>query len=166
MVADRFRPHLLSDSPRTNAAIQRMILASRLRGPVSELSAARACMAVWLLFAPNACQTAGGPSLVEIATEVNSTLEPAAIVLGVGDTIALRFPYSPTWNQEVEITADGSASFMAVGRLILAGMSLGQLKETLSDAYARVFEDHELDVVLKERGPRKVYVMGEVLEPG
>lgn len=118
------------------------------------------------LLALGACQTSGGPSLSEIAPRINSTLEPEAIVLGVGDEIQIRFPYSATWNQDVEITTDGSASFMSIGRLIVAGMSLGQLKEVLSEAYARVFEDHELDVVVKTRGARMVYVMGEVDEPG
>ncbi len=119
-----------------------------------------------LLLALCACQSSGGPSLSRIATEINSTLEPNTIVLAVGDEIEVRFPYAPTWNQEVEIVADGSASFLVIGRLIVAGMSTGQLKEALSGAYAPVFEGHELDVVVKTRGARKVYVMGEVKEPG
>jgi len=119
-----------------------------------------------LLLALSACETAGGPPLSRIAPEINLTLEPEVIVLGVGDRLGVRFPYSPNWNQELEITTDGSASFMSIGRLIVAGMSLGQLKETLSNAYAPVFENHELDVVVKSRGARKVYVMGEVDEPG
>lgn len=122
-------------------------------------------MVTWLL-ALSACQTAGGPPLNKIAHEINSTLEPEAVVLGVGDKLEVRFPYSPTWNQEVEIATDGSASFMAIGRLILGGMSPGQVKEALGQAYTRVFENHELDVVVKERAARKVYVMGEVDEPG
>lgn len=119
-----------------------------------------------MLYALSACQTAGGPPLSTIAPKINATLEPETVVLAVGDTIEVRFPYAPTWNQEVEIITDGSASFMAIGRLIVAGMSIGQLRETLSNAYSPVFEDHELDVVVKTRGARKVYVMGEIREPG
>jgi protein involved in polysaccharide export with SLBB domain len=123
-------------------------------------------LSVLVMSALCACQSAGGPPLSKIAAGVNSTLEPDAVVLGVGDQVEIRFPYSPTWNQEVEITTDGSASFMAIGRLIVAGMTLGNLRETLSESYSHVFEEHELDVVLKMRGARKVYVMGEVKEPG
>jgi len=119
-----------------------------------------------MLLALCACQTAGGPPLSEIAPEINATLEPEAVVLAVGDKLEVRFPYALTWNQEVEITGDGSASFMAIGRLIVAGMSLGQLKEVLDRSYATVIEDHELDVVVKSRGARKVYVMGDVKQPG
>ena len=124
------------------------------------------CVLPALVASQVACQSAGGPALDKIAHEVNATLEPAAVVLSVGDEIEVRFPYEPTWNQEVVIAGDGSASFMAVGRLIVAGMSLGQIKETLSESYSHVFESHELDVVVRARGARKVYVMGEVLEPG
>lgn len=114
----------------------------------------------------SACQSAGGPPLSAIATAINSTLESDTVVLGVGDELALRFPYSEKWNQEVMITTDGSASFLAVGRLIVAGMSIGQLSQTLSESYSHVFEDHELDVMVTARGARMVYVMGEVHEPG
>lgn len=118
------------------------------------------------LFATAACQSAGGPPLSEIASAINATLEPDLVVLGVGDELALRFPYSETWNQEVAIMPDGSASFMGIGRLIVAGMSIGQLSETLSESYSHIFEDHELDVMVTARGARTIYVMGEVLEPG
>jgi len=128
--------------------------------------ASRCAAAIACLLIASACETAGGPALSQIASEINSTLEPDTVVLAVGDKIEVRFPYSATWNQEVEITADGSASFMAIGRLIVAGMSMGQLRDALSTAYTRIFENHELDVVLKSRGARKVYVMGEVEKPG
>ncbi|HVS17815.1 MAG TPA: polysaccharide biosynthesis/export family protein, partial [Planctomycetota bacterium] len=101
-----------------------------------------------------------------MASTINATLEPDTVVLGVGDELALRFPYSETWNQEVVVMTDGSASFIAIGRLIVAGMSIGQLSETLSASYSRVFEDPKLDVLVTARGARMVYVMGEVREPG
>lgn len=119
-----------------------------------------------LLIAVCACESAGGPNLRAIAPEINATLEPETVVLGVGDRLDLRFPYSPTWNQEVEISSDGSASFMAIERLIVAGMSLGQLKATLAESYSKVFEGSDLDVVVKVRGARMVYVIGEVKIPG
>ena len=113
-----------------------------------------------------ACQTSGGPTLSEIAPRLNATLDSTVVVLGIGDKLEVRFPYDPTWNQQLEVASDGSASFMAIGRLIVAGLSLGQLEDALAEAYARVFQGHELDVVLLARGARKVYVFGEVQHPG
>jgi len=113
-----------------------------------------------------ACQSAGGPPLAQMAARINATLDPATVVLGAGDLLLVRFPYAPTWNQEVEVAADGSASFLGVGRLIVAGLSPGPLRQVLAEAYAPVLEDHELDVLVKARGARMVYVMGEVQDPG
>jgi polysaccharide export outer membrane protein len=141
------------------ARIRAANFATRLRVHVSAAPLA-------LLFALAACQTSGGPNLAKIAETINSTLEPAAVVLGVGDQFEVRFASTPTWNQQVEIASDGSASFLVIGRLIVAGMSLGKLSQTLSEAYARVVENPELDVALKTQGAHTVYVMGEVMKPG
>jgi protein involved in polysaccharide export with SLBB domain len=119
-----------------------------------------------VLCALSACNTSGGPNLARIASGVNATLDPATVVFGVGDQLEVRFASAPTWNQQVEITSDGSASFLAVGRLIVAGMSPGKLREALGEAYARVLENPEIDVVVKTLGARTVYVMGEVMKPG
>jgi polysaccharide export outer membrane protein len=87
-------------------------------------------------------------------------------VLGVGDQFEVRFASKPTWNQQVDIAPDGSASFLVIGRLIVAGMPLGKLSQTLTEAYARVVENPELDVALKTQGAHTIYVMGEVMKPG
>lgn len=113
-----------------------------------------------------ACKSSGGPALSEIASPINATLEPNTVVLGAGDQVEVRFPFAPTWNHQAEITTDGSASFLAVGRMIVAGMTPGALNKALTDAYAQVLENAQLDVVVKSLGARNVYVMGEVTTPG
>jgi protein involved in polysaccharide export with SLBB domain len=119
-----------------------------------------------LLLVLAACETAGGPNLAEIAEHINATLEPSSVVLAPGDELDVRFAYSPTWNQEIVISPDGSASFLGIGRLIAAGMSPGKLHQTLTEAYSHVFDNPALDVALKSQAARNVYVMGEVHKPG
>ena len=119
-----------------------------------------------LLLSLGACESPGGPPLTEIAEVVNATLEPNVIVFGVGDQIDVRFPYASTWNQTVEVAADGSASFLGIGRLIVAGMSPGTLTQSLREAYSLVIDNPELDVVVKSLASRTIYVMGEVRHPG
>jgi protein involved in polysaccharide export with SLBB domain len=130
------------------------------------LNAIASARALTLLFALGACESAGGPPLSEIAETINATLEPNVVVFGVGDQIEVRFPYAPDWNQTVEISPDGSASFMGIGRLIVAGMSPGTLNQSLREAYSLVLENPELDVVLRVLAARTIYVMGEVGTPG
>jgi protein involved in polysaccharide export with SLBB domain len=130
------------------------------------LNAIASTCALLLLLALGACETSGGPNLSEIAATVNATLEPNVVVFSVGDEIEVRFPYAPTWNQTVSVAPDGSASFMVIGRLIVAGMSPGTLNQSLREAYSLVLENPELDVVVRGVAARTVYVMGEVEEPG
>lgn len=118
------------------------------------------------LLALFSCQSSGGPNLERIAKPVNATLDADNGVLGVGDLLEVRFPYQPTWNQEVLVARDGSTSFTAIGRMIVAGMTFEKLDAALTEAYSKVFEKPDLAVVLMTPGERKVYVMGEVLEPG
>jgi protein involved in polysaccharide export with SLBB domain len=139
---------------------------STLPAPPPHRARSRALLASAALFALASCQTAGGPALDKIAQEVNATLEPSTVVLGVGDQIEVRFPYAPTWNQTATIAPDGSISFLEIGRLIAAGMSPGKLQQALSEAYARVFENAQLDVSVKTLGAQRVYVMGDVQKPG
>jgi polysaccharide biosynthesis/export protein len=138
-----------------------------LRVPVRCLASVSWALACALLLAVlPGCESAGGPPLSLIAETVNSTLEPNVVVFNVGDQIEVRFPYAPTWNQVVDVAPDGSASFMAIGRLIVAGMSPGTLNQSLREAYSLVLENPELDVVVRGLAARTVYVMGEVEEPG
>jgi len=118
------------------------------------------------LLSLGACESPGGPPLSEIAATVNATLEPNVIVFGVGDQIDVRFPYAPTWNQTVDVAADGSATFSGIGRLIVAGMSPSTLTQSLREAYSLVIDNPELDVVVKSLASRTIYVMGEVRHPG
>jgi len=119
-----------------------------------------------LLTVGSGCKSAGGPPLTEIAEAINSTLQPAETVLGPGDQITVRFPHSPTWDQELQITAGGSASFLGIGDLHVAGMTVTSLRANLMQAYSYVVENPDLNVVLTGVAARTVYVMGEVTNPG
>ena len=119
-----------------------------------------------LLVVTTGCKTSGGPPLTEIAEAINSTLEPEEAVLAPGDQIAVRFPFSPTWDQTLQIAPDGSASFMGIGDLHVAGMTIASLRSNLMQAYSYVIENPDLNVALTSIAARRVYVMGEVLEPG
>lgn len=119
-----------------------------------------------LVFGASACETSGGPRLDEIAERVNATLEPAAVVLAVGDELDVRVASATNWDQHVVVAPDGSASFLGVGRVIVAGMSTGKINQTLTEAYGRLFDSPQVAVTLKTLGARNVYVMGEVKTPG
>jgi len=125
-----------------------------------------AIAALPVLLSLTGCKTSGGPPLTDIAPEINATLRAREVVLSPGDQIAVHFPNSPTWNQELEIASDGSASFMGIGSLQVAGMSINTLRASLIEAYSYILDNPDLSVDVTEVAARTVYVMGEVGSPG
>jgi protein involved in polysaccharide export with SLBB domain len=123
-------------------------------------------LVVLLLVVCSGCKTQGGPPLTEIAEAINSTLQPNEAVLAPGDQISVRFPFSPTWDQTLQLTPSGTASFMGIGDLHVAGMTVSSLRSNLMEAYSYVIENPDLNVELTTVAARTVYVMGEVLSPG
>jgi protein involved in polysaccharide export with SLBB domain len=119
-----------------------------------------------LLLTASGCETSGGPDLAAIAETVNKTFEGLSFVFGVGDQLDVRFANAPTWNHQTQVTQDGSASFVGIGPLAVAGMSPSKLHEALERAYKDVLPNPQVDVAVRVVGPRNVYVMGEVMEPG
>jgi protein involved in polysaccharide export with SLBB domain len=86
--------------------------------------------------------------------------------LGAGDEIALRFLVNPDMNVQATIGPDGRAGFPLIGDYKLVGMTLDQASRALSDAYASVLRNPQLDVLVTSYGAAQIYVGGEVKEPG
>jgi len=98
-------------------------------------------------------------------------------VLGIGDTVSVKFFYNDTLNDEVMIRPDGKISLQLVNDVTAAGLTPAGLKEALEKAYAKVLEHPDVTVAIKEfKTPvataivtkfatNKVYVGGEVTTP-
>lgn len=112
------------------------------------------------------CSLPGGPPLPKIADEVNSTLEPKAVILAPGDLIEVKFPYAETWTHEVEVRPDGRAAFLGIDSVAVAGLTPEQLDERLTQAYTGILPKPDLTVNLKRAAARFMTILGEVAEPG
>ena len=67
---------------------------------------------------------------------------------------------------DIMIGVDGVAQIPYVGNIKLAGLTLSEAKDVIQARLSRYFKLSEFNVYLKEYGKRKVYVMGNVEEPG
>ena len=127
-----------------------------------------AALAVALALA--ACSSPGGPPLPLVAAEINMTRDPvAALAIGIGDTLAVRFENNPTWDQDVIVAPDGSASFLGIDRVEAAGHRTEELDRALTERYSELLglgDTVSLSVNLTERAPRTISVLGEVQDPG
>jgi polysaccharide export outer membrane protein len=66
---------------------------------------------------------------------------------------------------EVLVLPDGSASFIGVDRLEVAGRTVVQLDSTLTARYGQSLRDVDLSVVVTKSAGIQVYVLGEVRNP-
>ena len=67
---------------------------------------------------------------------------------------------------DIMIGVDGVAQIPYVGNIKLAGLTLSEAKDVIQARLSKYFKLSEFNVYLKEYGKRKVYVMGNVEEPG
>jgi protein involved in polysaccharide export with SLBB domain len=93
--------------------------------------------------------------------------ETAGYRIRQGDVLAVRDLYHEELDQdEIRVLPDGTATFLALDRQRVAGMTVGQLDSLLTAGYAERFRDPLIDVYVREHGARQVYVLGEVGSPG
>jgi protein involved in polysaccharide export with SLBB domain len=91
---------------------------------------------------------------------------PADYILERGDEIAVRIFNHPELEDTVQIRPDGKISLLLVEDLTAAGLTSRQLGEQLTERYARLYRDVQLSVIVRKFANNKVYVGGEVGQPG
>lgn len=119
-----------------------------------------------------------GYSIAELAPEINGTLNRDKLIVAVGDTISVMFPFKKEWDHESRVRSDGSASFSLIDDVQVVGLSLTDLDTRLTQLYRekRSGQDAlELTVDVPNRGGigtaasssgAVVFVVGEVENPG
>ncbi|MBK7875204.1 MAG: polysaccharide biosynthesis/export family protein [Planctomycetes bacterium] len=112
-----------------------------------------------------ACASAGRP-LPVVAEEANRVLAPTTVVLAPGDVVDVRFPSKKEWDQLVRVRPDGRATFPALPEFEVQGKTLPEVRERLLADYVGILTQPSVDLGVATFASRKVYVMGEVHEPG
>lgn len=119
--------------------------------------------------------SATGYRISDLAAEINSTRDSMRTVVVVGDTIKVMFPLRADLNHDVRVRADGHASFRGLDAVPVAGLTLTELDEKLTDLYSKVKLENasELTVDLAPAAPDAagvspdaLFVIGEVERPG
>ena len=115
------------------------------------------------------CSGCALPTLQEIAPEINATREPSPVFLIPDDQIEVTFPATPEFDHTVTVRGDGRVSFHFLEEMVVAGMTMAQLSETLTAAYqdsGTIAPDDTLSVNLTGLAVRRAVIMGEVRSPG
>ncbi|MCZ8086582.1 MAG: polysaccharide biosynthesis/export family protein [Brevundimonas sp.] len=83
-----------------------------------------------------------------------------------GDQLDVATPTAPELNRQVTLGPDGRISLPLIGQVMAADRTLVELEASVSQAYASQLRRPEVEVTLRQAGPLKVWVDGEVRTPG
>jgi protein involved in polysaccharide export with SLBB domain len=103
-----------------------------------------------------------------LAPEQRFAAVPGQIVYALqpGDVVDVKFFYNPELNENSVLRPDGRISLQLVGEVQASDKTPGDLSKELAHAYAAYVRRPEVTVIVRKYGSSKVYVSGEVLNPG
>ena len=84
----------------------------------------------------------------------------------IGDVIEVKFLYNEEFNQEIVVRPDGRISTAAVQSIKAFGKTPQQLSKELTEQYQVHLKEPHLSVLIKSYQPTKIYLLGEVRNPG
>jgi protein involved in polysaccharide export with SLBB domain len=122
------------------------------------------CLLVLLpVLALGACS--GAPNAVPYPPRVAS-LPPPPYRIAPGDTLDLKFLYSPELDEEQTVQLDGDVSFQYAPSLHVAGDTIPEARATIMRVYRRTLMNPTAELSVKGPLQWKIYVVGEVANPG
>ncbi len=120
-------------------------------------------LAVVLGFVAAGCQTYGH---LPDSTTMPQSAANAPLVLMPGDEIDIRFRYWPEFDDVQVIRPDGKISLQLVQGVEAAGQTPESLQAQLVEMYTDKIRDPDIVVIVRNLVNHKIYVGGEVLNPG
>lgn len=93
-------------------------------------------------------------------------LPPPTYHLQPGDSLDVKFLYSPELNENQTIQPDGKISLQYAPDLALAGKTIDQARHMIMAAYSHTLRNPTAEVSLRGPVQWKVYVVGQVTQPG
>jgi len=82
-----------------------------------------------------------------------------------GDEIEVATPTAPELTRTLKVGPDGRIALPLIGQVMAADRTLFELEDNVSGAYASQLVRPVVEVTLKQAGPMKVWVTGEVRNP-
>jgi polysaccharide export outer membrane protein len=143
--------------------------AIRLRRPGSASSVLGCAFALSVVAALPACSPVPDnlpPAPAEPSPDAGyvSSLPPYRIQ--VGDVLDVRLMLNPELNEEVTVRPDGRISTTVVHDEMAYGRTVPELDAALQHDYGAELQKPQVSVVVKAFAPTRVYVGGEVANPG
>jgi polysaccharide export outer membrane protein len=91
---------------------------------------------------------------------------PPPYRIQVGDILAVRLLLNPELNEEVTVRPDGRISTTVAHDELASGRTVPDLDNALDRDYFKQLQNPHVSVVVKSFAPARIYVGGEVANPG
>ena len=101
-----------------------------------------------------------------VSAKPGGVTPPADYVIGPDDALGIVFWREKDMSTDVVVRPDGKISLPLINDLQAAGLSPGQLRESVQTEAARYFEDPNVTVIVKQINSRKIFITGQVMKPG
>jgi len=82
------------------------------------------------------------------------------------DVLEIRFTFSPEYDQTVTIRPDGYLELKEAGEIVAEGLTIPELREAITRAYAAILREPSIEVVLKDFDKPYFLAGGQVGRPG
>jgi len=109
---------------------------------------------------------ASRPNATHDAAKRESSRLGVSYRLRPGDEIEIRSFYTPELNATAVIRPDGQISLDAIGAMHAAGLTVDELDSAITARYSRFLVDPDLTVAVRQFSGQKIFVGGEVAQPG
>lgn len=86
--------------------------------------------------------------------------------LGPGDVLAISVWRDEELNRQVLVRPDGMISFPLIGDIVAAGKTVDELRQEIEEKIVEYVPDTKVTVMLIELASPKVFVVGQVNQPG
>lgn len=110
--------------------------------------------------------TVPAPLKQAAVTTAQPVQERTSYILQSGDVLDVKFYYNPELNEHVTIRPDGMISLQLIGEVRASGLQPAELNAILVKQYTGMLSVPKLAVIVKEFAGQKIYVSGEVQNPG
>ena len=107
-----------------------------------------------------------GAQHTDLMSENGQGSTPKDYTFSPGDTIDVKFFYTPELNETQDVRPDGKIALQIIGEVTAADKTPAQLRWLLEKLYAPHLKDPEISVVVRSFSNQRVYVGGQVMRPG
>lgn len=104
-------------------------------------------------------------SLVTILISGNIVLAESYKV-GPGDVLEVTVWRDENLSRELVVTPDSTISYPLIGDVYVGNLSVGEIRNVVTQKLAEYVPDASVTVILKQINSLKVYVIGQVKNPG